>query len=215
MIPGSRHQAPGTRHLPAFIQRLQWLRSLLNFAFCMSSMSNVLTFDFAVAPTTTATATATGRPCWLGKCSLMSQKFIAGLHAVCAPCPNLGKRQKWQHKPNKKPKKRREENTKIVNKMQIKIIGKYVLSAPSKWVCCRAHNKASIERMAPNVGMQSVCISKYLTCGLVELADNKVFNRKTLLTYCPPGGHWPGARRRTEKEEGRRQRRAKTGCSTL
>lgn len=108
----TRQQAAGTRHLPAFIQCLQWLRSLLNFAFCMSSMSNVLTFDFAVAPTTTATATATGRPCWLGKCSLMSQKFIAGLHAVCAPCPNLGKRQKWQHKPNKKPKKKKRRKHK-------------------------------------------------------------------------------------------------------
>lgn len=134
--------------------------------------------------------------------------------------PQLGQKAKMATQTKQKTKKkRREENTKIVNKMQIKIIGKYVLSAPSKWVCCTAHNKASIERMAPNVGMQSVCISKYLTCGLVELADNKVFNRKTLLTYCPPGGHWPGARRRTEKEKekegGRRQRRAKTGCSTL
>lgn len=82
-------QVPGTwselRHLQAFILRLRSLRSLLSFAFCMSTMSNVLTFDSAVAPATT------GGPCSLGKCSLMSQKFIAGLHAVCAPCPTWAK----------------------------------------------------------------------------------------------------------------------------
>lgn len=140
----------------------------------------------------------------------------------------LGQKAKRRSKKQKKQKKKNK--TKIVNKMQIKIIGNiFSMSALTPLqlsLTPRVHNKASLDHLNDGATLgrptwgASVCISNYLrrrkrtrnAATPRRPADNKVFNRKMLLTYCPPGGPCPG---RSKKEHEKQRDGEKTGLCTL
>lgn len=101
-----------------------------------------------------------------------------------------------------------------MNKMQIKIIGKYVLSAPRNGFLAGRIIKHRFSAWRPTWAGSLFAYRTILLAmrRLVDSwtrrpADNKVFNRKTLLTYCPPGGPWPAPTRRRREGGGGREER--------
>lgn len=101
--------------------------------------------------------------------------------------------------------------------MQIKIIGKYVLSAPRNGFLAGRIIKHRFSAWRPTWAGSLFAYRTILLAmrRLVDSwtrrpADNKVFNRKTLLTYCPPGGPWPAPTRRRREGGAWRERKLAT-----